>query len=532
MASGTFRSAGPGSICKQALKLQLLIIFLLLVSVFHTQSQTVVVEWNFPNNPDDSIADGGDPANLEKTITVHGGVAPPTYFEEGVTTNCASSTHWANGAFTKYWQIEFSTEGYGDLTFESQQNSFSPGEFGPKYFDIQYRIGNSGTWTTFITWSIWTGNHWFPIPPTAIPAICENQSSVFIRWLMTSNIPTQGSGVVLDEASNRIDDIVIMSYCPYPDTAGPITGTPSVCVGQTGVAYSIPSLPNTTSYTWSYSGTGATIIGSGTNITINFSSNATSGILTVYGTNACGDGPVSPAYSISVNPIPIGSAVPSTQTICPGSAITPIVLTNSIGEGRTSYSWVRTNTVVLTGIPSSGTVNPISGTLFSTVPQQSETTIFTITTTVNGCSSDMTASVTVVDNSTPYFLSFPNPVFWCVQDIVEAYWDGMGDFTPVRPDYHTFYAGSTTFDLDPSTFYDNCTDSDDLLLHWRIELVVGADITGSGQISTYPSDIQFPLGDNTIIYWLEDQSGNITPEASRPEVTITVHPRPDINRDF
>jgi len=417
---------------------------LILASVVLGYSQSTVVEWTFPNNPDDAIADGGDPVNLGKTITVHGGVSPPTYNQEGVTTNCASTNNWANGAYTKYWQIEFSTEGYGDLTFESQQNSFSPGEFGPKYFDIQYRIGTSGTWTTFITWSIWAGNHWLPIPPTSIPAICDNQPSVYIRWLMTSNIPTQGSGLVLNEAHNRIDDIVIQSYCTIPEV----------------------------------------------------------------------------------------SASPVTQTICPGADISPITISSARGVPGTTFSWARDNTLVLTGILVAGTSNPIIGTLYSTNPQQPETTVFTITAEANGCSSTTTASVTVLDDEPPLFINFPDSIYLCVQDIIEAWWDGMGDITPERPDYHTFFAGSTILDLDLSTLFDNCSPAGDLLIHWRIELVGGVVLTGSGQISTYPLNIEFPLGDNTIIYWLEDQSGNVTPEASRPVVTVTILARPDITRIF
>ena len=531
LVSGPFRSIGSVPLWKQALTLQLLTIFILLLSTLNAQTQTIVVEWDFPNNPDNAFADGGDPTNLSKTITVHNGVASPTYNQEGVTTNCASATNWNFGANSKYWQVEFSTMGYSDLTFESSQNSFSAGDFGPKDFDIQYRIGTSGTWTTFVSWSISPGNHWFSIPPTALPTVCENQPSVYIRWLMTSNIPTQGSGMVPPEAYNRIDDIVITSYCPYPAQAGPITGTPSVCIGETGISYTIPTIPNATSYTWAYSGTGVTINGTGTNITLDFSSIATSGMLSVYGTNECGDGP-SAIQFIVVNSLPVVLSVPSTQTICRGTAITPITSTNTNGEEVTTFSWVRTNTSVLSGIPASGTSNPISGTLSSTMPQQPETTIFTITAVSNGCSSSTTASVTVVDSIAPYFLTLPNPVYWCVQDIVDANWDGLGDITPERPEYHTFYAGSTIFDLNPATFSDNCTTAGTLVLHWQIELVGGAVITGSGQISAYPLNIQFPLGNNTITYWLEDQSGNLTPEASRPDVTVTVLQRPDINRDF
>jgi len=494
-------------------------------------SQSIVVEWTFPNNPDDSIADDGDPINLNKVLSVHGGVAPPTYIEEGITTYSASATNWANGAYTKYWQVEFSTTGYGDLTFESWQNSFSPGDFGPKYFDIQYRIGTSGTWTTFITWSIWTGNHWFQIAPTSIPSVCDNQPSIFIRWLMTSNIPTQGSGFVLNSAANRIDDIIITSYCPYPDTAGPITGTPLICTPETGVPYSIPPTPGASSYTWSYSGTGVTINGSSTSVTLDFSTTATSGVLSVFASNACGDG-VAATYPITVHPMPEVSASPLTQTICPGSEIAPIVISTAKETPGTTISWDRDNTLVLTGIPSSGSDNPITGTLYSSHPQAPETTVFTILAESGGCIDTTFVSATVVDNQPPYFLTAPDSVYWCVQDIIEAWWDGMGDITPDRPDYHTFYPGDTDLDLNIATFSDSCSPSGSLILHWHIELVGGGTITGTGQLSTYPTPVQFPLGDNPITYWLEDPSGNVTPEAERPRVIVRVLARPEITRNF
>ncbi len=511
-------------------RLTAILIFLALS--FFTSAQTTIVEWTFPNNPDNATADGGIPANLGKVITTHGGVSPPTFGEEGNTTNCASSNLWASGAYTKYWQIQFTTLGYGNLTVESWQNSFSPSDFGPKYFDIQYRIGMAGPWTTFTTFLIWTGNHWFQMAPASLPPICDNKTTICVRWLMTSNEPTQGSGLVQDEAFNRIDDIYVKSYCPLPVPAGSITGIPSVCVGQSGVPYSIAPIANATSYNWSYSGTGVTIIGSSNAITINFALNATSGILTVSGINTCGNGPVSPDYTITVNPIPLVSADPMSQTTCPGAAITPIVLTNTNNVPGTTFSWSRDNTTVLTGIPSSGAGSPITGTLYSSNPQIPETTTFSITANANGCSSNTTASIGVLDNTPPLFISFPNPVHWCVQDIIEANWDGMGDITPERPDWFTFLAGGTTFDLDPSTFFDNCTAATDLVLHWQIDLAGGGIITGSGQISTYPSNIQFPVGDNTITYWLEDESGNLTPAGNRAVVNVTVHARPDITRDF
>ncbi len=60
-----------------------------------------------------------------------------------------------------------------------------------------------------------------------------------------------------------------------------------VSPGQSGVIYSVPADSSVT-YTWSYSGTGATIIGSSSSIAIDFSLSATGGTLSVIATNNCG----------------------------------------------------------------------------------------------------------------------------------------------------------------------------------------------------------------------------------------------------
>ena len=75
---------------------------------------------------------------------------------------------------------------------------------------------------------------------------------------------------------------------PSPTQPGAIvTASTSILKGQTGVAFSVPSV-NGVQYTWSYSGTGTTNRGSGNSITIDFASNASNGMLAVYGTNSCG----------------------------------------------------------------------------------------------------------------------------------------------------------------------------------------------------------------------------------------------------
>ncbi|MCX6235926.1 MAG: hypothetical protein NT175_14620, partial [Bacteroidetes bacterium] len=125
---------------------------------------------------------------------------------------------------------------------------------------------------------------------------------------------------------------------PSPGDAGTITGTATICQSQSGVAYSVPAITNATSYTWAYSGTGATINGTTNSITIDFSSSATSGDLTVYGVNGCGNGTVSANYAITVNVPPSITGQPvSPAAVCAGTG-TPSFTVTATGAGLT-YQW-------------------------------------------------------------------------------------------------------------------------------------------------------------------------------------------------
>jgi hypothetical protein len=76
-----------------------------------------------------------------------------------------------------------------------------------------------------------------------------------------------------------------------PAATGPITGSASFTPGSSGVPYSVEVIPEATTYSWSYSGTGATINGNGSiNVTLDFSADATAGQLSVSGVNICGEG--------------------------------------------------------------------------------------------------------------------------------------------------------------------------------------------------------------------------------------------------
>ncbi|MFH0760815.1 MAG: T9SS type A sorting domain-containing protein, partial [Bacteroidota bacterium] len=166
-----------------------------------------------------------------------------------------------------------------------------------------------------------------------------------------------GSGFPLNDiptSTYYIDGQV--SGIPLVGAAGTISGTATVCQGQTGVGYSVPVIPNATGYAWSVP-TGATIV-SGINssiITVDFSASASSGNITVYGTNSCGNGIPSPAYPVTVVALPgPGGTITGTATVQQGQ--TGVQYSTSPIANATGYTW---------SVPSGATI--VSGTNSTTI---------------------------------------------------------------------------------------------------------------------------------------------------------------------
>ncbi len=87
-----------------------------------------------------------------------------------------------------------------------------------------------------------------------------------------------------------------------PSAPGQINGPSMVVQGQENVLYSIVPLANTSQYHWSLPPGVTVVSGEGTDsILVKFSPMAISGILNVYGINACGTGLQSPDKNITVN---------------------------------------------------------------------------------------------------------------------------------------------------------------------------------------------------------------------------------------
>lgn len=177
------------------------------------QSNQTVAAWTFPNTTDDNSIDEYNINNSGKTITGQGfsTTNPPTVTYTQLsnplsTTSVVSSTGWDAGNGSKFWQIDINTTGASQMKLSSVQRSSNT---GPRDFKVQYQVG-AGAWTDVTGTTLTVGNNWTSgvLTDVALPSACDNQSSVLIRWIMTSNTGVNGSAVA-SGGTSAIDNIYI-----------------------------------------------------------------------------------------------------------------------------------------------------------------------------------------------------------------------------------------------------------------------------------------------------------------------------------
>jgi len=107
-------------------------------------------------------------------------------------------------------------------------------------------------------------------------------------WTNYSSVYS-GSSLLLDDYGICWIGIgPINNYCLISLNANIISGLVNVCQGQNGVTYSIPNIPNTTSYIWQLP-SGVTGSSSTNSISVNFTNTAQSGNISVMAHNNCGN---------------------------------------------------------------------------------------------------------------------------------------------------------------------------------------------------------------------------------------------------
>ncbi len=158
-------------------------------------------------------------------------------------------------------------------------------------------------------------------------------------WLYGALV--QEPGVVFKSDLWRLAPILPVT----PPQPGLFTAAkPNVCVGESNVTYTIPSVTGATSYDWEYSGTNTTLTANTTTPTnsISFAANATGGTLRVRAVNAGGSSPWRDTI-ITVNALPtVSSTNTGNRSICSGDSLQ---LTAS-GSSGVSYQWKQGTTNV------------------------------------------------------------------------------------------------------------------------------------------------------------------------------------------
>jgi D-alanyl-D-alanine carboxypeptidase len=132
-----------------------------------------------------------------------------------------------------------------------------------------------------------------------------------------------------------------------PGCSAAISGLSSVCAGSNAITYTVPAIPNATSYIWTLPN-GAIGTSITNTITVNYNSTATSGNITVTGTNNFGAGGSSSFY-VNVKPIYM---VNTAASICQGDTYTFLdgstATTSTVHTSNMSTSAGCDSTVVTT----------------------------------------------------------------------------------------------------------------------------------------------------------------------------------------
>jgi hypothetical protein len=281
-----------------------------------------------------------------------------------------------NGSVQPTGTYNFSTSAGGGVTTYTWTNN-----------DISIGLGASGSGNSLPTFTATN--------PTAIP--------ITATITVTPTFTNGGVSCVGTPSSFTI------TVYPTPNAvATPASQT--ICSGTAITPIVLTSAVAGTTYTWTRDNnatvTGIAASGSG-DITGMLTNTTLLPVTVTFTITPTANGCVGPTTTatVLVNPEPNATAAPVSQTICSGSAITPIVLTGTVAG--TTFTWTRDNLIDVLGIPASGSGSPISGTLTNSVTSTApELVTFTITPSANGCAGP-TITATVLVNPIPNAVATP-----------------------------------------------------------------------------------------------------------------------------
>jgi len=318
-----------------------------------------------------------------------------------------------------------------------------------------------------------------------------------------------------------LDDISFATLAPLPAVIAPSSNATSFCIGQT-----LNLFANLTGgkapFTFSWTGPDG-FTSNLENPSIPNVTAAKSGIYKLTITDGYGCAPVTASASPITVIAPPACSITGPASLCP-SNISNIYTALA---GMTSYAWSITGNGSISGATNGQSVSVTAG-----PTNNSQFTLSLAMTNATGCSSNCQQVFQVADNVPPTFTLPLLSAGYCVEYVSQALYNPGQENTPLditylRPDYFLVAVGSTLLNL--GSLADNCALAVNPVA-WTIDFGNNGSIefSGSGQLSTYGSELQFPLGTNRISYTVTDKVGNVSIQF----VDLVVTPRPMISNNF
>ena len=211
-------------------KIYLMLFALLTITQMQAQLDTIA-GWHFATDSAELavLADCGLTGNVNnydiRAEVESTGSELTIYTSNGSSDYAATAVGWDNGANDKFWSVKFKADGYQNFVVYSKQRAGN-NQAGPQDWKLQYKM-NGGTWADIPNGTVTCASDWSTgvVSALPLPADCNNpgSTSLYVRWIMTSNTSVNGSDVLSDGVA-KIDDIIILGEAVPPADGTLITG--------------------------------------------------------------------------------------------------------------------------------------------------------------------------------------------------------------------------------------------------------------------------------------------------------------------
>lgn len=299
---------------------------------------------------------------------------------------CSAGTTLANS-------IKYKISGSaGSKVFTVEWKNMTYSSSSPQYVNFQVKLYEANARIEFIYGSMMAAG-------VTLDYTCGMNASTMSAPPTTAQLLTQQSpntatfGATPQNALGVVpqsNSMLVFTACPIPFPAGDIVGSSNICENSTQVTYSVPSIGYATGYNWVLPAGFTIVSGANTNaIAVNVATGASSGSITVNGTNFCGNGTAS-TKTLTVSSRP-NITLSGPATACQG--ITGNVYATQ--TGMTGYQWSVTGGTITAGGTSSSDTATVT---WNTPGSQSISVNYTET---NGCNAIAAVSFPVMVNPLP-----------------------------------------------------------------------------------------------------------------------------------